>query len=1043
MTVTWNFNQDETMSYNLLKNIYHIDTIQLGSNISQDNLKFIRSDFDSDSDLLITDSVFTFTIKYFPFDNDSFSTVNTILNSDGEFFTSISDNFVSYEIDQDFSKDNDYYKYRITIADGTNNINLSKLSNDDIVLPDGTLSRKWNGTVKNTLTISDGNQKVFVTDYFNSGSGGIKLNGESLPAELDVTLDDTTNAYVFTDFVENIHGTGKVSADDIGVAGTNKDRITGTATLTRINSGNLLYGDIEIIDFDFDTATKNININGALTSVESTNINVTLNADLTDHAYTASVYKEDITILADGVKLSNLKSGDILNIEADTKYIRDFSVNNGNSLILKKNDVVSAEVTDYNTNNAFTLNDGAEVRELIVTNATDFDAVTDGWGFDTFNITGSGTLKGTDNTDTITGSSTGSIIYGNKGDDIITGGAGVDEIHVKAGDGTDTLSNISAADKIYVDIENADISVVKADTNLLSIYYNGETVSDRIDIVDFTFADRSMDLSIYIKNGNSYTEPKTIFDYLTVYVEPENSYDASSVAYKQDIKVSGDLEIINLSGKDNLNIDSDYELSRLASNPDVLTIKYGNNVINVLDFNFTDAPKFSIDNTSVAAELIVNIDKNYNANENYKEVFVGGEGYTVFGYDYNNDAVYTDNIDETKYTRINNGDLAVNGLKIDSFDFSDDNYITVTDGENTKVASDMNIAVELTDGNHYVATKFAETISGNGSVSNLGTNDIIKMNGEVKFTISNDGLNVSTDTANSITVSDYTHGKEPTVYNGNVLVDTLEHTLYVSGKDGFDASKSNFKFKDINVTGTENANTYKGTSKSDVFIAGSAGDTIYGGDGVDTITGGAGNDTIYGGGGADIINGMEGNDEIYTGLGDDEITATSGANTIYIDGAGIKYITSGSEAGNTFKFSKGSAEIINATSADKIAFATFNPEMFAFSKEGKNLVISSTVVGDSDKITIKNYFDSEGQVVENTIKTFVLDKTEITMNIQWINGQIYNVINSNDPDIYGLWGITNLIEAGNSSNVIKGGDYEDVVIHMVRRISMEARVMIK
>lgn len=1022
------FNETQIRSYNSLRSEYDIVKFELGNKISQENLKFVRLDSGSDSDLLITDSVYTFTVKFFPFNNDSFSTVNTILNSDGEFFTSISDNFVSYEIDQDFSKDNDYYKYRITIADGTNNINLSNLSNDDIVLPDGTLSRKWNGTVKNTLTISDGNQKVFVTDYFNSGSGGIKLNGESLPAELDVTLDDTTNVYEFTDFVDVVHGTGKVSASDIGVAGADKDRITGTATLSRINSGNLLYGDIEIIDFDFDKATKNININGDLTSVESTKINVTLNADLTDHAYKASVYKEDITILADGVELSNLKSGDILNVEADTKYIRDFSVISGNSLILEKNDVVSVTVTDYNTNNSFTLNDGAESRELIVINATDFDATTDGWGFNTFNITGSGTLKGGDDTDTITASSSGSVIYGNKGNDIITGGAGVDEIHVKAGDGTDTLSNISAADKIYVDIENADIRVVKADANLLRIYYNGETVSDRIDIEDFKFADRSMDLSIYIKNGNGYTEPKTIYDYLTVYVEPENSYDASSVAYKQDITVNGDLDITNLSGKDNLNIDSDYELSRLASNPNVLTINYGDNAVNVLDFDYTAAPKFSIDNTPVAAELIVNIDENYNANENYKEVFIaGGEDYTIYGYDYNNDAVYTENIDETKYTRINNGDLTVNGLKIDSFDFSDNNYITVTDGENTKVASDMNIDVELTDGAHYVTTKFVETISGNGSVSNLGTDDIIKMNGEVKFTISNDGLNISTDNENSITVSDYVSGKELTVYNGNALVDTLEHTLYVSGKDGFDASKSDFKFKDINVKGTNSESTYKGTSKSDVFVAGSAGDTIYGGDGVDTITGGAGNDIIYGGDGADIINGMEGNDEIYTGLGDDKITATSGANTIYIDGAGTKYITSGSEAGNTFKFSKGSSEIVNATSADKIAFATFNPEMFAFSKEGKDLVISSTVVGASDKISIKGYFDDEGQVVEDAIKTFVLDKTEITMNIQWINGQIYNVINSNDTTINGLWGITNLIEAGNSSNIIKGGDYEDVV----------------
>ena len=90
------FNETQIRSYNSLRSEYDIIKFELGNKISQENLKFVRSDSGSDSDLLITDSVFTYTVKYFPFNDDSFSSMNTILNSNGEFFTNISDNFVSF-----------------------------------------------------------------------------------------------------------------------------------------------------------------------------------------------------------------------------------------------------------------------------------------------------------------------------------------------------------------------------------------------------------------------------------------------------------------------------------------------------------------------------------------------------------------------------------------------------------------------------------------------------------------------------------------------------------------------------------------------------------------------------------------------------------------------------------------------------------------------------------------------------------------------------------------------------------------------------------
>jgi hypothetical protein len=136
------------------------------------------------------------------------------------------------------------YKQQITISGTVNVTGLA--AKDNLILANGTLSRVWDFAAKNTLTISNGSDTVNIRDYFaTGGSADFKYNGGDLPVTMDVTLNTVTSPYEFTDFIETIHGSGKVSANNINVCGNDKDRIIDeNPTFTRINGGNLKVGNI-------------------------------------------------------------------------------------------------------------------------------------------------------------------------------------------------------------------------------------------------------------------------------------------------------------------------------------------------------------------------------------------------------------------------------------------------------------------------------------------------------------------------------------------------------------------------------------------------------------------------------------------------------------------------------------------------------------------------------------------------------------------------------------------------------------------------------
>jgi 3-phytase/alkaline phosphatase D len=107
---------------------------------------------------------------------------------------------------------------------------------------------------------------------------------------------------------------------------------------------------------------------------------------------------------------------------------------------------------------------------------------------------------------------------------------------------------------------------------------------------------------------------------------------------------------------------------------------------------------------------------------------------------------------------------------------------------------------------------------------------------------------------------------------------------------------------DGGVTGTDGADSLRGTSKDDLILGlggddtvkgGSGSDVLYGGDGNDTVHGGSEDDILWAGAGDDTLDGGSGNDELSGGAGNDVLKGGSGKDVL-TGGAGDDTLTGGS-----------------------------------------------------------------------------------------------------------------------------------------------------
>ncbi|WP_338576228.1 calcium-binding protein [Brevundimonas olei] len=147
--------------------------------------------------------------------------------------------------------------------------------------------------------------------------------------------------------------------------------------------------------------------------------------------------------------------------------------------------------------------------------------------------------------------------------------------------------------------------------------------------------------------------------------------------------------------------------------------------------------------------------------------------------------------------------------------------------------------------------------------------------------------------------------------------------------------------------------TYTVTGGDDIFIGGSAGDTLsgmegwdwldggggadklYGGAGNDVLLGGAGNDQLFGGAdddylsggdGNDVLNGEDGDDILVGGLGADTLNGGAGNDTFIIEGNGHGDIMDGGAGSNTMSFERADRGVyisLRSTTSDRALDGSF------------------------------------------------------------------------------------------------------------------------
>ncbi|MBD9426959.1 calcium-binding protein [Pseudomonas sp. PDM15] len=162
------------------------------------------------------------------------------------------------------------------------------------------------------------------------------------------------------------------------------------------------------------------------------------------------------------------------------------------------------------------------------------------------------------------------------------------------------------------------------------------------------------------------------------------------------------------------------------------------------------------------------------------------------------------------------------------------------------------------------------------------------------------------------------------------------------------------KVKELALLGTAGNDTLRGYASADQINAGAGNDYLYGAAGNDVLGGEVGNDYLYGEDGNDSLNGGEGTDTLYGGTGNDVLDGGVGNDTL-----------NGDAGSDVYRFSRGwgqdtvSSNDSSTGKVDAIEFASdIAPSDIQITRSGDHLILS--LVGSTDKVTVSNYFNSDG-----------------------------------------------------------------------------------
>jgi serralysin len=469
--------------------------------------------------------------------------------------------------------------------------------------------------------------------------------------------------------------------------------------------------------------------------------------------------------------------------------------------------LIDLRETDPNSNNLYASNIGGKIGNLTIASGTIIENVNGGKGSDLIN--------GNSSDNQIFGNDGNDVINSGKGNDIIDGGAGDDLIN--SGKGNDIIDGGAGDDFIFGGEGDKTIT-----------FGSGE------DVIDYS----SFDNSITLIRGGSVDKgllgTDTFVDFYEKIYASNNNSDW----------------IDGLSGGGNI-----------AS----LNVDLKNNSLNV--FNLPGIGEFNSE--------IYNFENISGSNMN-DNLFGDNKDNQIFGNDGN------DVINSGKGNDIIDGgsgyDIAIfSSIKSDYFitETNDKKYkISANKGNDTDIFENIEV-LRFTDQDFDVSRLMS---------SKNTTEEPLIFSGTNKFDFLNERKSKD-QTSGSTADKIYGGSEEDILYGG-------------SGKDFLKGGSSADK-----LYGGSGEDTLYGGSGKDYLYGGSNSDRLHGNTGNDYLKGGSGEDTLYGGSDSDRLHGNTGNDYIGGNSGNDKLFGGFG-NDIIIGGLGIDDVYGGSGK-DIFKVTKG------------------------------------------------------------------------------------------------------------------------------------------
>ncbi|MBD9425934.1 calcium-binding protein [Pseudomonas sp. PDM15] len=591
---------------------------------------------------------------------------------------------------------------------------------------------------------------------------------------------------------------------------------------------------------------------------------------------------------------------------------------------------------------------------------------------DSLNLTGGG------QTDFLFGSAGNNSLKGNAGSDFMDGDAGSDTLY--GGAGKDWLKGGEGADRLYG--EDGRDQLLGAEGNDTLSGGNGDDVLDGGIGNDNLSGDVGSDVYRFSRGWGQ---------------DSVNNYDTSTgkvdaIEFAADI-APGDI-IITRSG-------SDLVLSLVGSTDKVTVNNYftsdGASTYKLEEIRFADGTSWSVDKVKeLALRSTGGDDKltgyasddqlNGGAGNDYLS---GAAGNDVLGGDAGNDNLSGDDGNDSlnggegndNLSGGNGNDALNGGAGTDSLNGGSGNDVLDGGVGNDSLSGDAgNDVYRFSRGWGQDSVNNYDTSTGKVDAiefaADIAPSDIIITRSGSDLVLSLVG---STD---KVTVNNYFTSDGASTYK-------LEEIRFADG-----TSWSVDKVKELALRSTGGDDKLTGYASDDQLNGGAGNDYLSGAAGNDVLGGDAGNDNLSGDDGNDSLNGGEGNDNLSGGNGNDALNGGAGTDSLnggsgndVLDGGVGNDSLSGDAGSDVYRFTRGwGQDSVNnydtsTGKVDAIEFAAdIAPSDIIITRSGSNLVLS--LVGSTDKVTVNNYFTSDGA------STYKLEEIRFADGTSWSVDQV-------------------------------------------------------